>query len=531
MTSSSASEPEFRGKTLTPVSPRPVHISDPSAIPVLEKQMDQAFNDTATHLAPNQPPPAQPAVLTYPEQALPLPDEASSSSSTFAENGTTVKNGGSSEPNGHGDEEINDDYAMSLDFDEDEETELRESSATASIRVNTDNPVPVIPRRDRTPDSNPNTFPEKAHADYIEGSVSTSANLVAQTSPSSYSQPESTASTAILGELAQPTAPTLAGAQTQDDLAAVVSRAEEATDVIEGGVNIQALLDSLSPSTATVPPGDGLSIPTTGSSTTQSSEPPLGSVQSPSASLPAHANLPPRPPPQEKSITQPGYSPQDDIRSYHPHTKAPVGTSSYPTHQPGSFRPSAHGLPAPVIAAGAPGTTSQPASGLPPPPVATFQQPPPSATKSNHSPTSPGIAQKDKVEGNPPRPSADEDADQGSWGPDLQKVYDDFLHEERAYVSEGQWDRFPPNSRLFIGRFPLLESIFRLISICFAGNLPTEKVSKRDLFQIFHRHGRLAQVSIKQAYGFVQFLDASACHRALQAEQGQMLRGRKMREF
>jgi RNA recognition motif-containing protein len=62
------------------------------------------------------------------------------------------------------------------------------------------------------------------------------------------------------------------------------------------------------------------------------------------------------------------------------------------------------------------------------------------------------------------------------------------------------------------------------------GNLPTEKVSKRDLFYIFHKYGRLAQVSIKQAYGFVQFLDADACRRALQAEQGQTVRGRKMRK-
>jgi hypothetical protein len=63
------------------------------------------------------------------------------------------------------------------------------------------------------------------------------------------------------------------------------------------------------------------------------------------------------------------------------------------------------------------------------------------------------------------------------------------------------------------------------------GNLPTEKVTKRDLFHIFHKHGKLAQISIKQAYGFIQFLDASACYHALEAEQGQTVRGRKMRTF
>jgi RNA recognition motif-containing protein len=61
------------------------------------------------------------------------------------------------------------------------------------------------------------------------------------------------------------------------------------------------------------------------------------------------------------------------------------------------------------------------------------------------------------------------------------------------------------------------------------GNLPTERVTKRDLFRIFHKHGRLAQVSIKQAYGFVQFLDTTSCASALRHEQGSSVRGRKMR--
>ncbi len=61
------------------------------------------------------------------------------------------------------------------------------------------------------------------------------------------------------------------------------------------------------------------------------------------------------------------------------------------------------------------------------------------------------------------------------------------------------------------------------------GNLPTEKVTKRDIFHRFYRHGKLAQISIKQAYGFVQFLDSESCRRALDAEQGQAVRGRKMR--
>lgn len=39
----------FRGKTLTPESPRPLHIPEPANIPVLENQMDPVFNDTASY--------------------------------------------------------------------------------------------------------------------------------------------------------------------------------------------------------------------------------------------------------------------------------------------------------------------------------------------------------------------------------------------------------------------------------------------------------------------------------------------------
>jgi hypothetical protein len=34
----------------------------------------------------------------------------------------------------------------------------------------------------------------------------------------------------------------------------------------------------------------------------------------------------------------------------------------------------------------------------------------------------------------------------------VQKKYDEFLHDERVYVTEGLWDRFPPGSRLFVGK-------------------------------------------------------------------------------
>lgn len=63
------------------------------------------------------------------------------------------------------------------------------------------------------------------------------------------------------------------------------------------------------------------------------------------------------------------------------------------------------------------------------------------------------------------------------------------------------------------------------------GNLPSEKVTKRDVFHIFHKYGELAQIAIKQAYGFVQFNTAEACFAALEHEQGAVIRDKKMRKF
>lgn len=63
------------------------------------------------------------------------------------------------------------------------------------------------------------------------------------------------------------------------------------------------------------------------------------------------------------------------------------------------------------------------------------------------------------------------------------------------------------------------------------GNLPTEKVSKRDVFRRFYRYGKLAQISLKQAYGFVQFTESHSCKMALDAEQNALMRGRKMRKL
>lgn len=234
------------------------------------------------------------------------------------------------------------------------------------------------------------------------------------------------------------------------------------------GVTFQAILDNLNNQS-----NDRNATPS------MPSQPPQIYSVSSLSSLPAPSNLPPRPPMQDKPAIHPNYNPDDDIRSYHPHSQKQQN-SQY--RGPGQLQP------------------------LHVPNTPTDSSYPPSASRQNQTPSTPSYRQRESVD---LRGGGDDDED-ARWPPEINRLYEEFLEDERKFVTDGQWDQFPVGSRLFIG------------------NLPTEKVTKRDIFHRFYRHGKLAQISIKQAYGFVQFLDANACHRALQEEQGSQVRGRKM---
>ncbi|KAG4303572.1 hypothetical protein PCK1_000090 [Pneumocystis canis] len=89
-------------------------------------------------------------------------------------------------------------------------------------------------------------------------------------------------------------------------------------------------------------------------------------------------------------------------------------------------------------------------------------------------------------------------------------LFQKFLIDEKHIMSNTAPHEFPPGSRMFIG------------------NLTTEKVTKKDVFHIFYPYGRLGQIALKQAYGFVQFFTPEECQKAINSEQGTMIRGRKM---
>lgn len=226
---------------------------------------------------------------------------------------------------------------------------------------------------------------------------------------------------------------------------------DPATDVNDGGVNYQALLDNLSPPTA-----ESL-ISTTKSTapeTINASRP--SSAESPIAAFPIPAGLPPRPPPQDKPAIHPNYTPGEDIRSYHyPLSQTSNSHTSFTSQPSNSYRPS-QGYPHPASGA------TIGANGLPPPPIPTFQQQPPKASQVQRSPVTPQSRHKDGLGRNGERSAApaDEDDDEVPWAQETERKYAEFLHDEAVYVTEGLWDRFPPGSRLFVGEIHLyLESI------------------------------------------------------------------------
>lgn len=179
-----------------------------------------------------------------------------------------------------------------------------------------------------------------------------------------------------------------------------------------GTVNYQALLDSLSPATEANNSDRYMA-------SSVSSHPP-SQGQAAGSSLPAAPNLPPRPPPQDKNATS--SNAKDDIRSYHPHSQKSTNSQ---------FRGNGQLQPLNVRASSGPQD---------------------SGPRSNHSPSTPGYSQRqsDDFPGDTP------DDEDSRWPAEVNRLYEEFLEDERKYVTDGQWDQFPSGSRLFIGKLSKL---------------------------------------------------------------------------
>lgn len=285
-----------------------------------------------------------------------------------------------------------------------------------------------------------------------------------------------------------------------------------AAPAYSGNVDVQALLDTLAvPSSASAigtissdPSQNPIQPPTLGVEDAPLSAPGLGA---PANSLPA------RPPPQEQPLINPNYVHSQHIRDYHPHAANPAvqpQTHSRTGSQGNTADPTARNYVPPVQsptgAAATTGGQGQSAVFHPNSSSSAAIQTPTNAQGPFSANSTPPVSKRESKIAAGETPNAEDQP----WEPQVQAKYNRFIEAERGYVGEGRWDQFPQGSRLFVG------------------NLSSEKVTKRDIFHIFHWYGELAQISIKQAYGFVQFLRTEDCMRALENEQGTWIKDKRI---
>jgi hypothetical protein len=353
---------QIRGKTLTPESPKPVHYPSPANIPILEKQMDPMFHMNEPALGTGTP-------ASYPPYQQPQTPSAQSTNSLYTEQqaAPSYQNAGAQGSVGTAPAGYSQSTAYGGGFG-------TQSQDTSSIH----NYPPQ-------PQASASSFSEANPAQHqdIRPAYHSSYDSNAYAAQQSQAQPSQ-------GTQYQPQAGTVNNAI------------------------YQALVDSLSPAAEN-------SASDRYAASSLHSQPSQLQGQAPVSSLPAAPNLPPRPPPQDKSATHAQFNPNEDIRSYHPHSQKP-GNNQF--RAPGQLHPL-------NVRSSGPNSSLDVHS----------------ATRSNQSPSTPGYGQRQSVD----RRSATPDDEDIRWPAEINKLYEEFLEDERKYVTDGQWDQFPMGSRLFIG--------------------------------------------------------------------------------
>lgn len=177
-----------------------------------------------------------------------------------------------------------------------------------------------------------------------------------------------------------------------------------------------------------------------------------------SQSLPNSSTLPPRPPKQDEEAAVSGFEAHRDAAA--PSRESPLfnQTQTYPSEP--AFQ-SIKVEPPPILTAGAPGTSMPAATDLPPPPGTGIPPTISIGSRGDQSvPSTPSLPNPEPSEGRSRgrRRKRDDDSPRDEdvqWGKDIQAAYDSFLEFENSYVKDGNWDRFPPLSRIFVGQWYL----------------------------------------------------------------------------
>lgn len=450
----------FRGKTLTPESPRPLHVAEPDNIPVLQNQMDPVFNDTSTYETQAFVPECDPQVKQdhHDPRAVPRSQVQQSQHNgepsleqQFAATGTepvgVMGNTGQMQALGdqqhqnhhHNQEQYTGSYHTGS-FPGDGLRRMDETNSSAAMSApsttTTITTTTAEARNEAARNSSLTALPPSDPA----------SSLTHQ--PISNRPPPSSNTLPAVNEVDHHMMDWTAQSAASEDRLDTQPHDDNAPNSGEGGVDFQNLLDNLPSSSSAAPSVPAVSETAPSSLQNYASAIPQATVDAEGATdgaLQSSTGLPPRPPPQEEPSTHPNYNPSDDIRTYH---QLPSQSSnpppSYPSQQNSNNNQSNNGAPA-LAAAGAP-VTSSGVSSLPPPPGLNIQK----TESSGAEPQDSSVLKNGRTEKQAARPPKNGDED-SPWGPEVQRKYDDFLHNERIYVTEGLWDRFPPGSRLFVG--------------------------------------------------------------------------------
>ncbi|KAF4340457.1 RNA-binding [Fusarium beomiforme] len=218
----------------------------------------------------------------------------------------------------------------------------------------------------------------------------------------------------------------------------------------------------------------------------------------PSSAFPSSASLPPRPPLSQAV-------PQTYASHHHPasiNASIPSSLAAPPTP----------GQPSTYVATGVPVAIPDVLAEFPVPPGSGHQAP--IAITSLNAPPYPAQ-------------STLYNTDQAQDA-EYERQWNQFLADENQYIAEAKWDRFPEGSRIFIGTRSASGASKNGAHIFATGNLSSDKVSKQDVFDLFHRFGRIAQISLKSAYGFVQYHSIEEGQRAMENLQGIEIKGRRI---
>lgn len=409
---------ELRTQTLTPVSPKPIHFPQPSNIPLLDISMDAEFENTTTPSVPGQN--TEPPII---EGSLPEAIESPADTTKDSHNNDGSVDGGTMQSN-----EVSADHDMTVGTvsqapTDDEAISAAIKSSLEASSAHSATPAPQL---------------NDAALAFLQSLVMSSAVSAAPTPFTS-------------NALAQPNDLSQAANVPTDEQQSATANPDDVTmkDSGSGPINFDTLLDNLATPQVT---NQAQSQVTTGQDltekdvTTQDTGPP-GIHQTPIRLIPTVPGLPARPPVHQAGSEIRTQLANDSVSALSnvPYQSQQTVNANMPTNGD---------------------------DGMPVLTNASYQQQVGLSTPTTQQ-------QQEFSVGNGFQFPEPEDE---PFSPELQKLYDDFLADERNNLTINEWDKFPVGSRLFIGMLRIvLRAVLTMLLL-----IPDRKPAIRKSHQARH---------------------------------------------